>query len=340
MSAHTLTILIHVAVGSRFQAGGVLYCISPEPSARQTARQLSSDYSATNLGETLQVDNKSRVWVVDRSRYGTAAEYEGVGTNERKAGEAFLVAFGPGQKSVVTDITVHDGRAYKTYLRNDLATTVPERIDQNLTLLDRGALGKGGQGEVLKVLCVNTAKFYVWKTFFCKGKKRVRNEKCLEPIQTKIEILSRFYPMGSLQDRRLDTRQTEGVLYQILNELRYAHQHRIVHRDIKPGNVLVGPQCHVVLSDFGIATRLEEGRCAGRMGSYPYMAPEVSNSTHYNEKVDLWRAGVTMFQTGCSIPLQADFHRYNIAGWARSWTEAIIENFQEKIVESDITTGL
>jgi eukaryotic-like serine/threonine-protein kinase len=80
--------------------------------------------------------------------------------------------------------------------------------------------------------------------------------------------------------------------------LQAAHAVGIVHRDVKPGNVLITPQGGVKLTDFGIATVQGDPTLTGRglvMGSPAYMAPEQALGDRVTAAADAWGLGATLF---------------------------------------------
>ncbi|XP_036338016.1 serine/threonine-protein kinase NLK2 isoform X2 [Rhagoletis pomonella] len=84
-------------------------------------------------------------------------------------------------------------------------------------------------------------------------------------------------------------------LYQILRGLKYLHSARILHRDIKPGNLLVNSNCVLKICDFGLA-RVEEPDQAKHMTqevvTQYYRAPEIlMGARHYSSAVDVWSVG-------------------------------------------------
>lgn len=77
-------------------------------------------------------------------------------------------------------------------------------------------------------------------------------------------------------------------LHQILRALKFLHEHRVAHRDVKPENVLEGKKWK--LADFNMATEFK-GYMKSNVGTHPYAAPEVHQG-QYTEKCDLYSTGV------------------------------------------------
>ncbi|MCW2609198.1 MAG: Serine/threonine protein kinase, partial [Cryptosporangiaceae bacterium] len=89
-----------------------------------------------------------------------------------------------------------------------------------------------------------------------------------------------------------------AVGLQLLGALDAAHRAGVLHRDVKPGNVLITPEGRVVLGDFGIARLEGDPGLTGTglvMGSPAYMAPERARGHPVGPASDLWSLGATLY---------------------------------------------
>jgi eukaryotic-like serine/threonine-protein kinase len=96
---------------------------------------------------------------------------------------------------------------------------------------------------------------------------------------------------------------------QILSALRFAHRHGIVHRDIKPHNVLVDADGRVKVTDFGIARAgaSQMTEAGSIVGTAQYLSPEQARGTNVDQRSDLYSLGIVLYEllTG-TLPFNGD----------------------------------
>ncbi|GGK31034.1 hypothetical protein GCM10010124_24840 [Pilimelia terevasa] len=100
------------------------------------------------------------------------------------------------------------------------------------------------------------------------------------------------------QDGPLSVDRTAEIGIGMLAALRAAHRAGVVHRDVKPGNVLLGNDGRVVLTDFGLATVPGDPvvtRTGLVLGSPAYIAPERAHDGTAGPEADLWSLGATLY---------------------------------------------
>jgi eukaryotic-like serine/threonine-protein kinase len=98
------------------------------------------------------------------------------------------------------------------------------------------------------------------------------------------------------------------IIFKCIRALEYAHNHGVIHRDIKPGNILLSRDGEAKVSDFGAALQrkgMETSQITG-IGSPAYMSPEQIRMEKLNQQTDIYSLGVTMFRllTG-RLPFEA-----------------------------------
>ena len=98
----------------------------------------------------------------------------------------------------------------------------------------------------------------------------------------------------------LSIEQAVNCMIQLTSALFYAHQHGIIHRDIKPQNIYIMPDDTIKLGDFGIsqAQGIDDGltKASEIVGSVHYLAPEISQGKPASIQSDIYSAGVTFYE--------------------------------------------
>jgi len=106
--------------------------------------------------------------------------------------------------------------------------------------------------------------------------------------------------LNELLKRRKKLTELEVQCYaiQIIKALKYLHTHRVIHRDLKLGNLFISDKMEIKVGDFGLATKLEfDGeRKRTVCGTPNYIAPEIlEGKTGHSYEVDIWSLGVIMY---------------------------------------------
>ena len=108
-----------------------------------------------------------------------------------------------------------------------------------------------------------------------------------------------------VRDRTVQAGLAARVCAQMAGALDYAHRRGIVHRDVKPDNVLFDDDGHALLTDFGIATARFHGRLTGTgraMGTPHYMSPEQAMGKLVDGRSDLYAVGVMLYEMLLGFP--------------------------------------
>jgi eukaryotic-like serine/threonine-protein kinase len=185
-------------------------------------------------------------------------------------------------------------------------------------------LGKGGMGTVYKAVHVETGESAAVKFL---SPALAQEEGFRDRFQAEIETLRKlnhpnivrlfgfgeqdgrlFYGMelvegNSLEEelirgRRFDWREVVRIALEVCRALRHAHDRGVIHRDLKPGNLLLAADGQIKLSDFGIARLFGNTRLTSVgsiIGTAEYMAPEQAAGRTVEPRSDLYSLGAVMF---------------------------------------------
>ncbi|MFF2957781.1 serine/threonine-protein kinase [Streptomyces sp. NPDC057963] len=214
----------------------------------------------------------------------------------------------------------------------ETVTAPYEMIDHRYQLLHR--LGHGGMGEVWEALDTRLNRKVAVKGLLDRGAvgagtqvqlmKRARREaeaiarikhQNVVAVHDRVETDSQVWIVMELlnahsladllrAEQQLTVRRTARIGLQVLRGLRAVHEAGVVHRDVKPHNVLFRPDEFAILTDFGIATfdgAVPVTRSGELVGTMKYLAPELFDRLSAQPRVatpasDLWALGITLYE--------------------------------------------
>ena len=107
---------------------------------------------------------------------------------------------------------------------------------------------------------------------------------------------------------KLEVKEAVGIAIQIAQGMEAAHQNHIIHRDIKPQNIIISRDGKVKVTDFGIAKAATSNTVTqNAIGSVHYLSPEQARGGYSDEKSDIYSLGVTLYEmlTG-KVPFVGD----------------------------------
>lgn len=194
----------------------------------------------------------------------------------------------------------------------------------------RRSIGKGGFSTVFEASLFRTNQTFAIKAISLENvreKSQVKNQLEETKIQCSLNhpnilraydffqdgvnfyIILEYCPYHSVynlfkQQRKFSELDTADIIKQVLEGVQYLHQNLVIHRDIKPQNLLIGSDGKIKISDFGISTKLtaKTQRCHTTCGTRGFMCPEMIKKEQdgYGFESDIWAIGVCtyLFLTG------------------------------------------
>ncbi len=121
----------------------------------------------------------------------------------------------------------------------------------------------------------------------------------LGDVDGRAYLIQAFVDGESLAERTLPRRRAAAVLRDVASALHYAHERGVIHRDVKPSNVVLGLDERAHLIDFGLARAMEVATrltATGTiLGTPNYMAPEQARGQSADERTDIYSAAATAY---------------------------------------------
>lgn len=191
---------------------------------------------------------------------------------------------------------------------------------ENYVVIEK--IGEGSFGKVYKGRRKYTGQIVAIKFINKKGKskkdlKNLRQEidilrelnhpniiLMLDFFETKNEfVIVTEFAQGELfqileDDKQLPEEEVQRIAKQLVQALHYLHSQRIIHRDMKPQNILIGARGTVKLCDFGFARTMSSNTIVltSIKGTPLYMSPELVQEKPYDHTADLWSLGVILYE--------------------------------------------
>lgn len=126
----------------------------------------------------------------------------------------------------------------------------------------------------------------------------------IDQAEGRLFIAIEYVPGRNLRDwlserPLLDWTHVSSIVQQVADALDYAHAQGVLHRDVKPSNILLTDSGAAVLSDFGLAKAIEASHittAGATVGTYAYMAPEQASGTDVDARADLYSLGIVAYE--------------------------------------------
>ena len=188
-------------------------------------------------------------------------------------------------------------------------------------IVDRNRIGKGSFSTIYKCRHnLNNKIFALKEITIDKSKNKINIKREFEIMRklnhenivkihdviidtrlNNIYFIMDYYEYGDLSQflnkKPLKEKFTRKYMKQLSNGLNYLLNNNILHRDLKPQNILLSKNYDIKLTDFGFATYYNKNTIINTLcGSPMYMAPEIITKNGYDYKSDLWSVGIILYE--------------------------------------------
>ncbi|EMP36019.1 Dual specificity mitogen-activated protein kinase kinase 1, partial [Chelonia mydas] len=156
-------------------------------------------------------------------------------------------------------------------------------------------LGAGNGGVVFKVSHKPSGLIMARKLIHLEIKPAIRNQ-IIRELQVLHECNSP-YIVGFYGAFYSDGEISICMEHMVIKGLTYLREkHKIMHRDVKPSNILVNSRGEIKLCDFGVSGQLIDSMANSFVGTRSYMSPERLQGTHYSVQSDIWSMGLSLVE--------------------------------------------
>jgi protein-serine/threonine kinase len=204
-----------------------------------------------------------------------------------------------------------------TWMMKDLRHKSQKYLIKNFEVIRN--IGVGSFGKVFLVRNLENGKFFAMKVM---NKDMISEKGMIGYVLSEKNLLSKLihpfivplissfqinthlmlvlpYCPDTLQDRlkkKIPKRIVRLYTCELVLAIGYLHSQSIIYRDLKPSNVLINEDGHLMLADFGLAKETSFMRTSSFCGSFGYLAPEIEEKKQYGKDVDWYMLGLVLFE--------------------------------------------
>ena len=178
-------------------------------------------------------------------------------------------------------------------------------------------LDSGGTSKVFKTKYKMNSKIYAMKTIdknvIINSKNVIRENEISQTLKhpfiirlyssfedkDKIYFILKYAPNSNLynyvKNNTYNLNCIKFIFVEVLLGMEYLHKNKIILRDLKLENILIGKDKHILITDFGLAKYFKD-KGKSLCGTPEYMAPEIIREEIYDEKIDIWSLGIVLYE--------------------------------------------